>query len=133
MAGGSLAAVLVRALDEVSRRVEEITGPEGLTLPQWLVLRGLAVHGPRAMRELVAETRLDDSTLTRVVDRLAILGLVYREADPADRRRVLVSASARGGALHERLAPAVEETERALLASDALADVARVARAHAEA
>ncbi|GAA4750112.1 MarR family transcriptional regulator [Actinomycetospora chibensis] len=73
------------------------------------------VHGARAMRGLVAETRLDDSTLTRVVDRLATLGLVYREADPADRRRVLVAAGARGRALHDRLAPAVEDAERSLL------------------
>jgi DNA-binding MarR family transcriptional regulator len=125
MADESLAAVLTRALDEVSRRVEEITGPEGLSLPQWLVLRALAVDGPHAMRGLVTETRLDDSTLTRVVDRLATLGLVYREADPSDRRRVLVSASARGKALHEGLAPAVAEAERDLLASDALAPLTR--------
>ncbi|PVZ04602.1 MarR family transcriptional regulator [Actinomycetospora cinnamomea] len=133
MARESLAAVLTRALDEVSRRVEEITGPEGLSLAQWLVLHGLAVHGPRAMRELVAETCLDDSTLTRVVDRLTTLGLVYREADPSDRRRVLVTAGARGAALHDRLAPAVEEAERELLASGALSVLGRPARPRAEA
>ena len=92
----SLTVALVHALDEVTRRVEEITTGEGLSLDQWLVLHRVAVAGDQAMRDLVAGTRLNDSTLTRVVDRLAALGLVFREADPTDRRRVRVAISARG-------------------------------------
>jgi MarR family transcriptional regulator, organic hydroperoxide resistance regulator len=132
----SLTVALVHALDEVTRRVEEITGDEGLSLDQWLVLRRVAVAGDQAMRDLVAGTRLNDSTLTRVVDRLAALGLVFREADPTDRRRVRVSASERGRVLHERLAPAVSDAERRLLADDApelLASLARLGRSRAEA
>lgn len=111
----SLTGVLTRALDEVSRRVEAVTAAQGLSLDQWLVLHGLATHGAHHMRDLVARTRLDDSTLTRVVDRLAALGLVYREADPTDRRRVLVSVADRGRVLHRELATAVEDAERAVL------------------
>ncbi|WP_433029539.1 MarR family winged helix-turn-helix transcriptional regulator [Actinomycetospora sp. CA-053990] len=111
----SLTVALVHALDEVTRRVEEITTGEGLSLDQWLVLHRVAVAGDQAMRDLVAGTRLNDSTLTRVVDRLAALGLVFREADPTDRRRVRVAISARGRTVHERLAPAVVDAERRLL------------------
>jgi len=129
-----LTVVLTQALDEVSRRVEEVTAGEGLSLEQWLVLRRLAAHGDQAMRDLVADTRLNDSTLTRVVDRLAALGLVYREADPVDRRRVRVTLSARGRAVHERLAPAVAEAERDMTDDPALlAALARLARPRAEA
>ena len=86
------------------------------------------------MRDLVADTRLNDSTLTRVVDRLASLGLVYREADPVDRRRVRVTLSVRGRAAHERLAPAVAEAERDMTDDPALlAALARLARPRAEA
>ena len=126
--------VLTQALDEVSRRVEEVTAGEGLALEQWLVLRRLAAHGDQAMRDLVADTRLNDSTLTRVVDRLAALGLVYREADPVDRRRVRVTLSTRGRAVHQRLAPAVADAERDLTDDPALlAALARLARPRAEA
>ena len=129
-----LTVVLTQALDEVSRRVEEVTAGEGLSLEQWLVLRRLAAHGDQAMRDLVADTRLNDSTLTRVVDRLAALGLVYREADPVDRRRVRVTLSTRGRAVHERLAPAVAEAERDMADDPALlAALARVARPRADA
>jgi MarR family transcriptional regulator, organic hydroperoxide resistance regulator len=132
--GAPLTVVLTQALDEVSRRVEDVTAGEGLSLEQWLVLRRLAAHGDQAMRDLVADTRLNDSTLTRVVDRLAALGLVYREADPVDRRRVRVALSARGRAVHERLAPAVAETERDVTDDPALlAALARLARPRAEA
>jgi MarR family transcriptional regulator, organic hydroperoxide resistance regulator len=132
--GAPLTVVLTQALDEVSRRVEEVTAGEGLSLEQWLVLRRLAAHGDQAMRDLVADTRLNDSTLTRVVDRLAALGLVYREADPVDRRRVRVTLSARGRAVHERLAPAVAEAERDMTDDPALlAALARLARPRAEA
>jgi len=132
--GPPLTVVLTQALDEVSRRVEEVTSGEGLSLEQWLVLRRLAAHGDQAMRDLVADTRLNDSTLTRVVDRLASLGLVYREADPVDRRRVRVTLSARGRSVHERLAPAVAEAERDMTDDPALlAALARLARPRAEA
>jgi DNA-binding MarR family transcriptional regulator len=125
----SLTVALTQVLDEVSRRVGAITAGRGLSLEQWLVLHGLAVHGAGPMRDLVARTRLDDSTLTRVVDRLATLGLVYREADPTDRRRVLVSASARGRALHDELAPDVEDAEREL-AGDADSPALRALRTY---
>jgi DNA-binding MarR family transcriptional regulator len=75
-------------------------------------------------------------TMTNRVDRLTERGLVSREADPADRRGVLVTLTPAGrravdGALDELL-----EQERALLASlpgesaDALADALRVLARH---
>jgi MarR family transcriptional regulator, organic hydroperoxide resistance regulator len=132
----SLVGALTQALDEATRRVGEITGAEGLGVEQWLVVRRLAEHGAQAMRDLVAETRLDDSTLTRVVDRLAALGVLYRETDPTDRRRVRVALSARGRATHERLAPAVGDVERGLLegldAAQVAAALARLGRPDAD-
>jgi MarR family transcriptional regulator, organic hydroperoxide resistance regulator len=115
VAVGSLTVALHQALARVSQRVEEATAREGLSLPQWLVVSHLAERGERTMGELVAATGLNDSTLTRVVDRLASLGLLYREVDPADRRRVRVSLGVRGRELHDRLAPEVAERESALV------------------
>lgn len=116
----SLLTALTQAFDEVSRRVEQVTAGEGLSLEQWLVLRQLAEHGRQAIRELVAGSRIDDSSLTRIVDRLAEAGAVHRDADPTDRRRVLVSFTARGRAVHDRLARRIEQVECRLL--DALDD-----------
>ncbi len=112
---GSLALSLHRALALVGAQVEAITAREGVPLPHWLVLAALAADGDLARGDLVAGTGLHDSTLTRVVDRLTTSGLVYRGVDPADRRRVRVSLSDRGRALHVRLAPDVAAVERGLV------------------
>ncbi|MDL5156150.1 MarR family winged helix-turn-helix transcriptional regulator [Actinomycetospora termitidis] len=114
-ADGSLTVALHQALSQVAQQVEQVTAQDGVGLHQWLVMRPLAAQGDLTMGDLVAGTGLNDSTLTRVVDRLATSGLVFRGVDPTDRRRVRVSLSARGRTLHDRLAPAVEVCEAALL------------------
>jgi MarR family transcriptional regulator, organic hydroperoxide resistance regulator len=55
-------------------------------------------------------------TLTKIVDRLVDRALVYRRADDADRRRVLVFLSDHGRAEHARLAPAVATVGESLTA-----------------
>jgi DNA-binding MarR family transcriptional regulator len=103
------------------------------------VLSALRRSGPPyqlSPGRLVTETLVTSGTMTNRVDRLAERGLVAREADPADRRGVLVTLTPAGrravdGALDELL-----EQERALLASlpdtdaDALADALRVLARH---
>ena len=56
------------------------------------------------------------ATLTRIVDRLVGRGLVYRTADDADRRRVLVQLSQRGADKVASLRPEVKRAEACLLA-----------------
>lgn len=91
----------------VSRRVEAALGPEGPTLDQWRVLAHLADGDGHPMSEIAARAMVPAPTLTKIVDRLVDRALVYRRADDADRRRVLVFLSDHGRAEHARLAPAV--------------------------
>lgn len=87
-----------------------------LSYDQWRVLQRLATGGPRTMRELREEARVTGPTLTRVVDRLAETALVYRNVDPADRRRVVVHLSDRGRRLHDTLRPDLVRLEQDTLA-----------------
>ncbi|HLT83329.1 MAG TPA: MarR family transcriptional regulator [Phototrophicaceae bacterium] len=87
-----------------------------LSYDQWRVLERLALAGPRAMSELRSEARLTGPTLTRVVDRLAETALVYRDVDPADRRRVVVHLSDRGRRLYDALRPDLGRLVRDALA-----------------
>jgi DNA-binding MarR family transcriptional regulator len=57
-------------------------------------------------------------TLTKLVDRLASLNLVYRRADPEDRRRVRVYLTPRGHDRYRRLSRHVAASEAQLLAAD---------------
>jgi DNA-binding MarR family transcriptional regulator len=81
-----------------------ILKPYGLTGPQVLALKVLWNHAePLDMVHLAEATTLPPSTLTSVVDRFERDGLAVRQQHPTDRRRVMVSITADGRALLEKL------------------------------
>jgi MarR family transcriptional regulator, organic hydroperoxide resistance regulator len=102
--GEDLAWLLSRAAHQVSQRLCEVLGAEGLTLGQWWVLGLLADGAGHGMGEAAAYAMLPGPTLTKAVDRLVAANLVSRRADRQDRRRVLIYLTARGRRLHARLA-----------------------------
>ncbi|MCI2418337.1 MarR family transcriptional regulator [Saccharopolyspora sp. K220] len=114
-AGPALTRTLARAARAVTASVEQVLKPEGLTFEQWLVVETLAAEGSLAMADLAERTMTTGPTLTRLVDRLVTTALLYREVDPADRRKILVYLSRRGQTTHRRIAPKVTEVERSLL------------------
>ncbi len=63
----------------------------GLNVTDHKCLDFLLLHGPRTAGELSQLTALTTGAITAVVDRLEKAGFVRREADPKDRRRVIVS------------------------------------------
>ena len=67
-----------------------------VTTTQFAVLARLAEIGPVSQNHLGRETAMDAATIKGVVDRLAKLGLVATTADPADRRRLIVSLTEAG-------------------------------------
>ena len=72
----------------------------------WLAERGLthagllALHaldeGPLTQRRLAAASRVEEQTMSRVLDRLERTGHVERRRDTVDRRRLVVSLTASG-------------------------------------
>jgi DNA-binding MarR family transcriptional regulator len=78
--------------------------PLGLTPSQAEVIRVLAEHGPLTLSALgdllVCET---GNSPSRLVDRLVIQGLVQRDIDAADRRRVTLEVTAEGRRLGRRI------------------------------
>jgi DNA-binding MarR family transcriptional regulator len=73
---------------------------------------------PRSVGELGERLHLDSGTLTPLLKRLAAMGYVTRSRDADDERRVLVTVTAEGLALRDRLA-AVPESFLACLGMDA--------------
>lgn len=110
-----LITALTRATRAVTTRIARTLETGDLTLDQWLVLDALSRQRGLAMADLAERTLATGPTLTRVVDKLVSTAAVYREVDPADRRRVRVYLSPRGRALHKRVAVKVREAERELL------------------
>lgn len=74
----------------------------GLTYPQYLVMLVLWETETLSVSELGSRLALDSGTLTPLLKRLAVSGLVTRTRDAADERRVLVSLTDAGRALRRR-------------------------------
>jgi DNA-binding MarR family transcriptional regulator len=81
----------------------------GLTGPQRLVIRVVGRYPGIAAGRLAEILHLDPSTLTFVLGRLVDRGLVRRAADPGDRRRVLLTLTARGRRTDQPAAGTVED------------------------
>jgi len=74
----------------------ELLAPHGLSYPQYLVMIVLGQSGSLGVKEIGESLRLDSGTLSPLLKRLEIAGLVARVRDPADERRVTVSLTAAG-------------------------------------
>ena len=95
---------LYAASRAMTRAYQPLLEPFDLTYPQYLTM--LAVwSGPdeQTVGELGERLRLDSGTLTPLLKRLEARGLVRRHRDPADERRVLVSATEAGDELQDEL------------------------------
>ncbi len=73
----------------------------GLTYPQYLVMTVLWGEDALTVGQIGARVKLDSGTLTPLLNRLKILGLVSKARSPADERRVVVRLTGKGRALRD--------------------------------
>jgi len=76
--------------------------PLGLTYPQYLVMLLLWEQDNRTVNELGHVLHLDSGTLTPLLKRMESQGLLERQRDPLDERRVRVTLSPIGQELKRR-------------------------------
>lgn len=91
-------ALLSSALDEC-----------GLTVAQWRVYLCLVRNGPSTLNEIVAFTRLPQSSLSRSIARMDERGLVRSGRNPEDRRRSVIAITPAG---RRQLAKAIAAVNR---------------------
>jgi len=111
-----------RLLSTAARLVEhawvEALEARGLTHAGMIALHFLDA-GPLSQSELARLAKVENQTMSRTIERLERSGFVERRADPADRRRQIVSRTAAGDAawasvrsLESEVFPALEDSER---------------------
>lgn len=98
---------IIRAVDLYSRKLVNQTGLSG---PQLICLRQLSGFGPMQTSHLAEAVNLSSATVCGILDRLEERGLVVRERQPDDRRRVLVSLSDAGQDAVEGAPPALHDS-----------------------
>src|SRR3984957_651408 len=114
-----LCFALYTASRAVVRSYAPLLDEAGLTYPQYITLLVLWEEPERAQSvgELGERLHLDSGTLPPLLKRLSSMGYVTRARDAQDERRVLVTLTADGLALRDRLA-AVPESFLACLGMD---------------
>ena len=90
---------LYAATNAITRAYREPLARLGLTYPQYLVLLVLWEGGLHTVKSLAVALELDSSTLTPLLKRLEVAGLVTRTRDTTDQRIVHIKATAEARAL----------------------------------
>ncbi|MVW70157.1 MarR family winged helix-turn-helix transcriptional regulator [Bordetella sp. 15P40C-2] len=97
--------LLRRAYQRHTALFQQFIPDSKLTVAQFVVMCALNEDGPTSIANLVKATVIDQATIRGVVDRLKNRELVSLQADPADRRKVMVALTADGQQLVIEMQP----------------------------
>jgi len=86
-----------------------------LSVAAWRVLAVIGRHEPLSAKELARRTSTDPFRVTRALTTLAAKGLVSRQTDPNDRRRVSLRLTPTGRGTHDKIAQSLSDMERSVL------------------
>ena len=117
---------LVRLLRLADRAAQNELGLSGAQL---FVLQELGKTPSLSLNELAERTRTDQSSVSVVVTRLVEAGLVARDRDVRDARRLVLTLTKGGTAVVRRSSPAAQERILAVVDGMASADRKRFADA----
>ena len=123
----ALARFLPQRIAQLAATVQKLGerffgGRSGLAADEWQVVAALGEGAPLSAAMLAQRTTVDQGRALRVAQGLARRGLVEREPDAFDARRISFRLSLKGRALYRRVAPRARAQERALLASLSLTE-----------
>lgn len=89
----------------------------GISVNNCKIMRVIAFHGPLSATDLGARTSLDPDKITRAIDTLVDRSYVIRKEDEADRRKVVLTLSAKGRRAHEKIEMVVSAMESEILSA----------------
>jgi DNA-binding MarR family transcriptional regulator len=107
--------LLNRAASRMTFFADALFREHGINLQGWRVLAALLHDDGQRMGELAASTSIELSTLSRLVDSLAVGRLVEKRRAHPSARSVSAHLTPRGRGLAERIVPSALETERIAL------------------
>jgi DNA-binding MarR family transcriptional regulator len=98
--------------NRLTRSAARIYGKKfGLTAPEWRTIAVLARSGSVTCSHVIAETTMDKVRVSHAVAKLLTAGYITREADPLDRRRVVLALTPAGHDIYHEIVPLVQEAE----------------------
>lgn len=107
--------LLHRASQRSSDEFHAVVRARGLRVPEWRVLACLLDEDGQMITRLVELSFVEQSNLTKIVDQMALSGLVERRKDATDRRRVRIWLTEKGRKLVSGLVTEARAHEAELL------------------
>lgn len=99
----SLLLLLAQCERALFAALRSTSDAEGVSVEQWRIVGALRDHEVLPMTELAHIAALPAASLTRNLDRLVSSGVVVRQIDPFDRRKVVALLTKPGAELAVRL------------------------------
>ena len=96
-------------------QLDELLRPAGLTTSQYTALTVLERASDLTSAQLARSSFVTAQSMADMVTSLEDQGVITRRRDPADRRRLVLSLTARGRRLLERYRPKVASLEKQML------------------
>ena len=98
-----LPALLAQASQLISSEFHAVARKQGFSVAEWRVMATLAGGAPVSIGQLAQVTLIKQPTVTRLLDRMELQGLVARLPHDSDRRVTLVRITRKGGRTVEHL------------------------------
>ena len=118
--------LLAAASDGASAQFHAEVRRRGLRVPEWRVLACLHDQDGAMITHLARIALVEQSRLTRIIVQMESRGLLTRQSDPRDGRRVRVYLTPQGRALISQLVPLAQAHEQSLLSQLSTQDAARL-------
>jgi len=111
-----------RATHRIGRYLDDLRDRK-LTQGEAHILALLAHSAPAKVADLHRSLAHKRSTLTSILDRLAMRSLIKREAGKTDRRTFLITPTAKGRKLAQRVSRHLSDLERSVMQRVSAADI----------
>lgn len=105
----SIGFIISRTHRKLSNYLTRKFKPYDITPEQWGVLNRLWDKDGISQKEISEITIKDQTTLTRILDKLEWKGLIERQTSPDDRRSFLIFLTEAGRSLKDKLVPIAGE------------------------
>lgn len=87
----------------------------GLSLPQYRIMTVLSKLPGMSLRELTDQTQMDKGQISRVITQMEADGLITRESDENDGRRLILTLTPSGAQLFQQTIGTAESRQKAIL------------------
>lgn len=104
----SLPILLQKAREAVVLSTRSTLSGFDLTEQQWRVIRTTYLNGELNAQTLASQSAILGPSLSRILNRLEEDGVLLRKVSPGDQRELVISLSAKGKRLHQKVQPKIQ-------------------------